>query len=80
MGTRRADRSSVRPNSATTRTAPIKKSDGSWTYFAADTAYHHEKAEDSPNLVNIWGADHAGTVKRVQAAVRALTDGRSIST
>jgi arginyl-tRNA synthetase len=55
---------------------PIKKSDGSWTYFGADAAYHLQKAESADHLVNIWGADHAGTVKRVQAAVKALTDGR----
>jgi len=55
---------------------PMKKSDGSWTYFGADAAYHLRKAEGADHLVNIWGADHAGTVKRVQAAVRALTDGR----
>ena len=51
---------------------PIKKSDGSWTYFAADTAYHLQKLEKSRELVNIWGADHAGTVRRTQAAVEAL--------
>jgi arginyl-tRNA synthetase len=51
---------------------PIKKSDGSWTYFAADTAYHMQKLEKSDELINIWGADHAGTVKRTQAAVEAL--------
>ncbi len=51
---------------------PIKKSDGSWTYFAADTAYHLQKLERSSELVNIWGADHTGTVKRTQAAVEAL--------
>lgn len=55
---------------------PMKKSDGSWTYFGADAAYHLEKAQSADHLVNIWGADHAGTVKRVQAAVNALTDGR----
>jgi arginyl-tRNA synthetase len=55
---------------------PMKKSDGSWTYFGADAAYHLQKAEKADHLVNIWGADHAGTVKRVQAAVTALTDGR----
>ena len=55
---------------------PMKKSDGSWTYFGADAAYHYQKAETADHLVNIWGADHAGTVKRVQAAVNALTDGR----
>jgi arginyl-tRNA synthetase len=55
---------------------PMKKSDGSWTYFGSDAAYHWQKAQDADHLVNIWGADHAGTVKRVQAAVKALTDGR----
>jgi arginyl-tRNA synthetase len=55
---------------------PMKKSDGSWTYFGSDAAYHWQKAQSADHLVNIWGADHAGTVKRVQAAVTALTDGR----
>ena len=55
---------------------PMRKSDGSWTYFGADAAYHLRKAEGVDHLVNIWGADHAGTVKRVQAAVTALTEGR----
>ncbi|QNM82541.1 arginine--tRNA ligase [Sphingomonas sabuli] len=55
---------------------PMKKSDGSWTYFGSDAAYHLRKAESADHLVNIWGADHAGTVKRVQSAVKALTDGR----
>jgi arginyl-tRNA synthetase len=55
---------------------PIKKADGSWTYFGSDAAYHLQKADSADHLVNIWGADHAGTVKRVQAAVTALTDGR----
>ena len=55
---------------------PMKKSDDSWTYFGSDAAYHWQKAQDADHLVNIWGADHAGTVKRVQAAVKALTDGR----
>jgi arginyl-tRNA synthetase len=55
---------------------PMKKSDGSWTYFGSDAAYHWQKAQGADHLVNIWGADHSGTVKRVQSAVRALTDGR----
>jgi len=55
---------------------PMKKSDGSWTYFGADAAYHLQKAESADHLVNIWGADHAGTVKRIKAAVTALTDGK----
>jgi arginyl-tRNA synthetase len=55
---------------------PMKKSDGSWTYFGVDAAYHLRKAERADGLINIWGADHAGTVKRIQAAVSALTAGR----
>jgi arginyl-tRNA synthetase len=55
---------------------PIKKSDGSWTYFGADMAYHFQKAEKADMLIDIWGADHAGTVKRIKAAVMALTDGK----
>ncbi len=56
---------------------PIKKSDGSWTYFGADMAYHFQKAEAADELIDIWGADHAGTVKRIKAAVAALTEGRA---
>jgi arginyl-tRNA synthetase len=52
---------------------PIKKSDGSWTYFGADLAYHYQKAQSADALVDIWGADHAGTVKRIKAAVAAMT-------
>ena len=55
---------------------PIRKSDGSWTYFGADMAYHFQKAETADMLIDIWGADHAGTVKRIRAAVAALTDNR----
>ena len=52
---------------------PIKKSDGNWTYFGADLAYHYQKAQSADALVDIWGADHAGTVKRIKAAVAAMT-------
>ena len=52
---------------------PIRKSNGQWTYFGADLAYHFQKAEGADELIDIWGADHAGTVKRIQAAVAALT-------
>jgi arginyl-tRNA synthetase len=53
---------------------PLKKSDGSWTYFAADIAYHHDKFRRGfNNLIDIWGADHGGYVKRMQAAVKALS-------
>lgn len=54
---------------------PIKKSDGSWTYFGADLAYHFQKSQNADELIDIWGADHAGTVKRIKAAVAALTGG-----
>ncbi|MDG1997176.1 MAG: arginine--tRNA ligase [Emcibacteraceae bacterium] len=54
----------------------LKKSDGTWTYFAADVAYHHNKyARGFNQQIDIWGADHGGYVKRVQAVVRALSDG-----
>ncbi len=55
---------------------PIRKSDGSWTYFGADLAYHMQKAESADELIDIWGADHAGTVKRIKAAVAALAEGQ----
>jgi arginyl-tRNA synthetase len=54
---------------------PLKKSDSSWTYFAADIAYHRDKfLRGFKNLIDVWGADHAGYVKRMQAAVRAVTE------
>ncbi|HEX8383189.1 MAG TPA: arginine--tRNA ligase [Sphingomonas sp.] len=56
---------------------PIRKSNGQWTYFGADLAYHYQKAQSADALIDIWGADHAGTVKRIVAAVQALTDGRT---
>lgn len=55
---------------------PIKKSDGKWTYFGADLAYHMQKAAEADELIDIWGADHAGTVKRIKAAVAALSEGQ----
>ncbi|MEP0191635.1 MAG: arginine--tRNA ligase [Erythrobacter sp.] len=55
---------------------PIKKSNGAWTYFGADLAYHMQKAENAEALIDIWGADHAGTVKRIKAAVAALSQGQ----
>ncbi|MBF0094684.1 MAG: arginine--tRNA ligase [Alphaproteobacteria bacterium] len=53
---------------------PLRKSDGSWTYFASDVAYHLDKHRRGfQSLIDVWGADHGGYVKRVQAAVQALT-------
>lgn len=55
----------------------MKKSDGSWTYFAGDVAYHYDKLQRGYTaLVNVFGADHAGYVKRVTAAVTALSHGK----
>ena len=56
---------------------PIQKSDGSWTYFAPDIAYHWDKIERGfDQLIDVFGADHGGYVKRMQAAVKALSNGR----
>jgi arginyl-tRNA synthetase len=55
---------------------PVRKADGGLTYFGTDLAYHAQKAETADMLIDIWGADHAGTVKRIQAAVKALTGGK----
>jgi arginyl-tRNA synthetase len=54
---------------------PLKKSDGSYTYFAADIAYHADKiGRGFKTLIDVWGADHGGYIKRMQAAVAALSD------
>jgi arginyl-tRNA synthetase len=56
---------------------PLMKSDGSYTYFASDIAYHKDKIDRGfASLVDVWGADHGGYVKRMRAAVQALSDGR----
>ncbi len=56
---------------------PVMKSDGSWTYFAPDIAYHWDKIERGfDELIDVFGADHGGYVKRMKAAVAALSDGR----
>jgi arginyl-tRNA synthetase len=56
----------------------LMKSDGSYTYFAADMAYHHNKlARGFKHLINVFGADHAGYLTRVKAAVAALSDGKA---
>jgi arginyl-tRNA synthetase len=57
---------------------PLRKSDGSWTYFAPDIAYHYDKfRRGSEVLIDVWGADHSGYVKRMKAAVAAITDGKA---
>ena len=56
---------------------PVKKSDGAWTYFAPDIAYHYDKVERGfDELIDILGADHGGYVKRMKAAVSALSDSK----
>jgi len=55
---------------------PLKKSDGSYTYFAGDIAYHQDKVERGfLKMIDVWGADHGGYVKRMQAAVKAVSAG-----
>jgi arginyl-tRNA synthetase len=57
---------------------PLLKSDGSYTYFASDIAYHKNKFDRGfRDLVDVWGADHGGYIKRVQAAVKAVTGGKA---
>jgi arginyl-tRNA synthetase len=55
---------------------PLKKSDGGYTYFATDIAYHKSKLDRGfRHLIDVWGADHGGYVKRMQAAVKAISGG-----
>jgi arginyl-tRNA synthetase len=57
---------------------PLMKSDGSYTYFASDIAYHRNKFERGFNhLIDVWGADHGGYIKRVAAAVKAISGGKA---
>ncbi|HCW86232.1 MAG TPA: arginine--tRNA ligase [Rhodobacteraceae bacterium] len=56
---------------------PVMKSDGAWTYFAPDIAYHYDKVSRGFDmLIDVFGADHGGYVKRMKAAVSALSDGK----
>jgi len=57
---------------------PLSKSDGSYTYFASDIAYHRNKFDRGfADMIDVWGADHGGYVKRVQAAIKAVTSGKA---
>src|SRR5476649_1720078 len=57
---------------------PLKKSDGSYTYFASEIAYHKSKFDRGfRNLIDVWGADHGGYIKRMQAAVKAVSAGKA---
>jgi arginyl-tRNA synthetase len=57
---------------------PLKKSDGSYTYFASDIAYHKSKFERGfHDMIDVWGADHGGYIKRMKAAVQAVSGGKA---
>ena len=57
---------------------PLLKSDGSYTYFASDIAYHKSKVDRGfTDLIDVWGADHGGYIKRMQAAVKAVSGGKA---
>jgi arginyl-tRNA synthetase len=57
---------------------PLLKSDGSYTYFASDIAYHKTKFDRGfAEMIDVWGADHGGYIKRMQAAVKAVTEGKA---
>ncbi|MBX9989929.1 arginine--tRNA ligase [Phreatobacter oligotrophus] len=57
---------------------PLMKSDGTYTYFASDIAYHKDKADRGfLNQIDVWGADHGGYVKRMQAALKAISGGQA---
>jgi arginyl-tRNA synthetase len=57
---------------------PLKKSDGSYTYFASDIAYHKSKFDRGfHDMIDVWGADHGGYIKRMQAAVKAVGQGKA---
>jgi arginyl-tRNA synthetase len=57
---------------------PLLKSDGSYTYFASDIAYHRDKFDRGfAEMIDVWGADHGGYIKRMQAAIKAVTSGKA---
>jgi arginyl-tRNA synthetase len=57
---------------------PLRKSDGSYTYFASDIAYHKTKWDRGfRHMIDVWGADHGGYIKRMQAAVKAVSGGKA---
>jgi arginyl-tRNA synthetase len=57
---------------------PLMKSDGSYTYFASDIAYHKSKFDRGfADMIDVWGADHGGYIKRMQAAVKAVSEGKA---
>jgi arginyl-tRNA synthetase len=57
---------------------PLKKSDGAYTYFASDIAYHKSKVDRGfAKMIDVWGADHGGYIKRMKAAVAAISAGKA---
>ena len=57
---------------------PLMRSDGNYTYFASDIAYHKSKFDRGfADMIDVWGADHGGYIKRMQAAVKAVTEGKA---
>jgi arginyl-tRNA synthetase len=57
---------------------PLMKADGTYTYFAGDIAYHHDNYRRGFNtMIDVWGADHSGHIRRMKSAVAALTDGKA---
>ena len=76
LGGPRADAVPLRPQFGDDVDRPLRKSDGSYTYFASDIAYHRSKFERGfRHMIDVWGADHGGYIKRVKAAVKAITGG-----
>jgi len=56
---------------------PLKKADNTWTYFAADAAYHYDKYKRNYNsIINVWGADHGGYIKRIEGIVKTVSDSK----
>ncbi len=56
---------------------PLKKADNTWTYFAADAAYHYDKYKRNyTSIINVWGADHGGYIKRIEGIVKTVSDSK----
>ena len=58
---------------------PLKKADNTWTYFAADAAYHFDKYNRNySSIINVWGADHGGYIKRIEGIIKSISDSKLI--
>ena len=54
---------------------PLKKADDTWTYFAADAAYHYDKYKRKySSIINVWGADHGGYIKRIEGIIKSISE------